>query len=146
MYKKDLQTFSLFANTTMSNTFVSATITNPVVMAGASASVALGAQHYDTLKLLADVNLGSISITFVSIKVEGSDDNSHWYQETSESIAAGVATNSLESHKFTASGAYRLLIPIKDRYIRVSQSATGTVNGETITITAVLCTTNRQQF
>lgn len=63
------------------------------------------------------------------LKVEFSDDNITYYQETSSYIAAppGAATSidRFIEHEFDTSGNYRIAIPIKDRYIKVSIKVTG---------------------
>jgi len=144
MQNKDMKIFTLAQNVTVSNAFVGYTITNQVTMFGGTPS-SIGGQYYDTLKILPEIVVG-VSLTFVAIKVETSDNLSGpWFQETSEAVAAGVATMSLEQHRFSATGNYRMLIPIKDRFFKISFSGTGTVTNETITLTAVLCNSGQRQ-
>jgi len=88
------------------------------------------------LVLLINFTIGQL--TDMSIKIEFSDDNSTWYQETTNSISAGVCTESAASHKYSATGKYRLPVEIKDRFIRVSAIGNGTVTDSTLTIDAVL--------
>lgn len=77
------------------------------------------------LIIYADFTKGNL--TTAEIKVEFSDDNSDYYQETFQAIAAGVATETLGVHQMSATGKYRFLIPIKDRYIKISSNGTGDV-------------------
>lgn len=88
------------------------------------------------LILLVSFTIGSL--TSAEIKVEFSDDNTTFYQETSEAVASGVATASLASHTFTATGNYRIPISIGDRYIKVSTKGTGTVTSSLMAIDGVL--------
>jgi len=74
------------------------------------------------------------SLTTAEIKVDFSPDNSTWYQETFQSVTGGTATETLGEHQIGASGNYRILIPIKDRYIRVSTKGTGTVTNSLMAI------------
>lgn len=90
------------------------------------------------LVLLVDFTIGSL--TSASIKIEFSDDQTNWYQETTDSISSGVITVSLATHKLLASGPYRIPIEIKDRYIRVSAIGDGTATGSLMAINAVLGT------
>jgi hypothetical protein len=62
--------------------------------------------------------------TSLQVKVEFSPDNSTYYQETFSAISGGTDTDTLGVHQFTATGNYRLSIPIKDRYIKVSTKGT----------------------
>jgi hypothetical protein len=88
------------------------------------------------LLLLVDFTLGSL--TSGGIKVEFSPDGTDYYQETFEAIAAGVATDTLGVHTFTATGKYRLAIPCKDNFIKVSAIGTGTVDDSLMAIKAVV--------
>lgn len=78
------------------------------------------------------------SLTSAEIKIEFSYDGTNWYQETFGSISSGVETNTVGEHKIEATGSYRILTPIKDRFIRVSAKGTGTVTGSEMTIKSLL--------
>jgi len=96
----------------------------------------LDQEHFNNqLVLLVNFTLGSL--TTAEIRVEGSPDNTNFYQETFQSIATGTATETRGEHQISTTGLYRILIPIKDRYIRVSAKGTGTVTGSSMTIDAV---------
>lgn len=97
-----------------------------------------GAELSNQLQLYVDFTIGTL--TSASIKIEFSDDNSNWYQETTDSISSGVVTESLASRKFTLSGRYRIAIETKDRFIRVSAVGEGTATGSSMAIFGVLGT------
>ena len=91
--------------------------------------------EHNQLHLYIDFTLGSL--TSSQVKVEFSIDNENWFQETTLSVSSGTQTVNLSEYEFTASGQYRVEIPIKDRYIRVSAKGTGTVTGSSMEIKAV---------
>lgn len=78
------------------------------------------------------------SLTSLEIKVEFSHDGVTYVQETFAAQSAGTETDTLGEHTFTATGNYRLEIPIKDKYIKVSAKGTGTVTDSLCSITALL--------
>lgn len=86
------------------------------------------------------VNFTKGSLTTAEFKVEFSPDNSTWYQETFQSVTTGTATESLGEHQISATGGYRISIPIKDRYIKISAKGTGTVTSSAMSITAIIGT------
>lgn len=88
------------------------------------------------LIIYADFTIGSL--TDGQIKVEFSHDGTTYFQESFSSISTVLDTVSLGTHKFTATGKYRIAIPIKDNYIKISVIGTGTATSSTMTITAVL--------
>lgn len=62
----------------------------------------------------------------------------NWYQETFSSVSGGTSTDALGEHTIAASGKYRIAVPIKDRYLRVSSKGTGTVTGSLLDIDAII--------
>lgn len=78
------------------------------------------------------------SLTSAEFKVEFSPDNSTFYQESAMLIAGGTITDSVAEHTITATGNYRIAIPMNDRYVRVSAKGTGTVTNSSMGITAIL--------
>lgn len=68
-------------------------------------------------------NLGNM--TSVEFKIEFSDDNSNWYQESLATITGGVEINTLLEHQVTTVGKYRIATELKDRYLRISFKGTG---------------------
>ena len=78
------------------------------------------------------------NLTSAQIKVEFSDDGVTYYQESSESVSAGVSTVSLEARTLSATGNYRIPVSIADRYIRVSAKGTGDTTNSLMAIAATL--------
>jgi len=95
-------------------------------------------RNINQINLYVDFTKGSL--TSAEVKVEFSNDNSTWIQETFSSISGGVDTLTLGSHTFTATGGYRINVPTKDTYCRVSIKGTGTVTSSSATINAILGT------
>jgi len=94
--------------------------------------------HINQLVVYADFTIGSL--TDAQIKVEFSHDNSDYYQETFDSISGGTNTESAGVHKLTATGKYRIAIPVKDRFIKISSIGTGTVTSSSLKIDAIVGT------
>ena len=78
------------------------------------------------------------SLTTAELKVEFSHDGITYYQETFSSISSGTSTETLGEHSFSASGNYRIAVPIKDSYIKISVKGTGTVTSSSMAVDAVL--------
>ena len=98
--------------------------------------------------VISDVHLGNQLIvllaftkgdlTTAEIKVEFSNDGTTYYQETAESFTAGAGTLSLAERAISATGNYRIAIPIRDRYIQISVKGTGTVDGSSMAVKAIV--------
>jgi hypothetical protein len=110
-----------------------AAILTDAFVAGTTLEITEG---YDQLVMLIDFTKGSL--TSVEVKVEFSPDNTNFYQETFQAISSGTATESLGVHTFTATGKYRVMIPILDRYIKISADGTGTLTDSSLAIDAIL--------
>ncbi len=80
------------------------------------------------------------SLTSAELKVEFSHDGTTYYQQTFTSVSGGTSTASLGSYAWTATGNYRLEIPIKDNYIKISVKGTGTVTSSLMVVDAVIGT------
>jgi len=78
------------------------------------------------------------SLTTAELKVDFSHDGTTWYQETFQAISSGTATETLGEHQWNASGNRRILVPLKDRYVRVSVKGTGTVTNSSMEVLAIL--------
>ena len=74
------------------------------------------------------------SLTSMELKIEYSDDNINFYQQTFIDISWGTATVSEGEYTFSASGAYEISNPFKARYLRASVKWTGTVTSSSCTI------------
>lgn len=57
------------------------------------------------------------------LKVEFSEDNSTWYQETDQSLANSVLTHTVIEHTLVETANYVLCIPILTTFYRVSAKA-----------------------
>ena len=114
----------------------SAAILTSGYVAGTVIGTDMPLYQQNQLVILVDFTIGSL--TDASIKVEFSPDNSAFYQESFSSISAGVDTVSLGSHKFTGTGKYRIAIPLKDRYVKISAIGNGTATNSTMTIDAIV--------
>lgn len=91
---------------------------------------------YNQLVLYVDFTIGSL--TDAQIKVEYSNDNSDYYQETFSAVSGGTSTESAGVHKLTATGKYTIAIPISAQNIKISSIGTGTVTDSSLKINAVL--------
>jgi hypothetical protein len=91
---------------------------------------------FNQLVLLVDFTIGSL--TSGEISVEFSNDGTNWYSETFSVISAGVSTDSIGSHTFTATGKRRISIPMSDAYVRVGAKGTGTVTSSLMGIVGVI--------
>lgn len=94
-----------------------------------------GVWDHNQLILYITFTIGSL--TSLQVKVEFSADNSTYYQETFGSISTGTSTEVVGEHSFAATGNFRLAIPIKDRFIKVSAKGTGTVTSSSVAILAI---------
>ena len=100
-----------------------------------SSSVAVS-EGETQLILLVDATLGSL--TSIEVKVEFSDDDSTFFQETFGVMSSGTDTLSLGEHTITADGNYRIPIPIMDRFYRIAAKGTGTVTSSSLAVDGVL--------
>jgi len=94
------------------------------------------ARQYSQIVLLVSFTIGSL--TSAELKVEFSPDNTTFYQETFEALSGGTGTLSLGEHTMAATGNYRIAIPARDNFVKISAKGTGTVTSSTITIEAVV--------
>ena len=92
--------------------------------------------NMNQMEVYVQLTLGSL--TSADVKIEFSHDQTYWVQETFDSIAAGVDTESLGLHRMSTTGNYRLSVPIKDKYIKISALGNGNVSGSSMTIDATV--------
>lgn len=78
------------------------------------------------------------NLTDLQIKVEYSDDNSTFRQETNKSISGGVTTETAAVHKYTATGNFELPIDTSAPYIKISAIGTGDATNSSLALTAAL--------
>jgi len=87
------------------------------------------------LVLYIGLTLGNLADA--EVKIEFSHDGTTYYQETFSAVGGVTSTESLGEHKFTGTGNYRLALPIKDRFIKVSAKGTGDVTNSLMAVEAV---------
>jgi len=89
---------------------------------------------YNKIGLFFSVDKGSL--TSFQYKVQWSPDNSTWYDEVTETIAAGTITNTVNSYTITLSDDtdFYTLMPFRGSYLRVQVKGTGTVTGSSCAI------------
>ena len=90
------------------------------------------------LVLLLKITKGSL--TSFQFKIEFSDDNTNWYQESSGVASGGTVTETPVEHSITLSADQniRVALPIKDKYVKVSVKGTGTVTSSSLQVVAVV--------
>lgn len=89
---------------------------------------------YDNIGLFFSVDKGSL--TSFQYKVQWSPDNSTWYDEVTESIAAGVVTDTACYYTMTLSTDtdFYKLFPYRGNYLRVQVKGTGTVTASSCAV------------
>lgn len=100
------------------------------------AGTVVEANQQNQLIVLLDFTKGSL--TTAELKIEFSDNNSDYYQETAGSVTAGTENDTLVEHQFSATGKYRIPLDIKDRYIKISVKGTGTVTSSSARVSVIL--------
>lgn len=101
-------------------------------------TVLTGCQEYNQLEVLVSFTKGSL--TSLEVKIEFSHDGSTYYQETASAVSGGTSTDSIMEHTMTATGNYRIPVPIKDSNIKISVKGTGTVTSSLCAVKAILGT------
>ena len=89
-------------------------------------------------QLIAYVSFTKGSLTSLEVKVEFSHDGTTYYQQTGVAYSAGTTTAVLNAYTTTTTGNYRLEIPIKDNYIKISVKGTGDTTGSSCSVDAVV--------
>ncbi len=130
MSKTRLNTVSLRSSAILTTSYVAADVI------GGDVSQQHVVRGSNQLIILADFTIGSL--TSLELKVETSIDGLSWYQESFGSISAGTDTVSLGEHTNTATGKYRIPIPVNEPYIRISAKGTGTVTSSLLQLDAII--------
>lgn len=130
----------VLASHNVTNAFVAVptVIGFPVAFNGTTTYPEGGVHLQNQLELYIAITL--TTATSITIKLEFSADNATYFQESSSAIAAGVDTVSQLTHVFSATGNYRLALPIKDRYVKISYKANATDAASFIAINAIVGT------
>ncbi len=92
---------------------------------------------HNQLVLLIDFTKGSLTTAEIKVDFESAPGTAPQFQESVVATTGGTGAVSAHEYQFSATGKYRIMIPIKDRYIRISAKGTGTVTGSSMTINAV---------
>jgi len=127
--KHDLQ--AVRASAVLTTSYVAGT-----VLGEKGGSPDRNAVEHNQLILLVSFTKGSL--TTAELKVEFSEDGTTYYQQTFTAESGGSSTDTLGEHTFSATGNYRIAIPLADRYVKISVKGTGTVTGSLMKIDAVL--------
>lgn len=131
----DYITTSVRSAAILTNSYVAGTVIGTQTPADGVTTIQV--EHENQLVLYVSFTIGSL--TDGRIKIEFSADNSTFYQETDTSApTTGVVTDTVIEHKFTATGNYRIAVPIKDRYIKVSAMGTGTVTSSSMAVLGIV--------
>jgi hypothetical protein len=133
MLFRDYRYFNIRAAAILTNSYVAGTIIAPYDSATA---VEGSPQYYNQLVVYVAFTIGSL--TNADIKVEFSHDGTTYHQESFSSVSGGTDTVTVGIHRFGATGNFRILIPLKDNYVKISAIGNGTVTSSSMTINAVL--------
>jgi len=118
----------------LTNSYVAADV---IGLQGDTGSTSLKESVFEQGQLQLYVDFTKGSLTSGEVKVEFSPDGTNWYQETTIAISGGTQTVTVSEYTTTSGGSFRLEVPIKDKFIRVSGKGTGTVTSSSMTIKAV---------
>jgi len=94
-------------------------------------------QEYDQIIIEPTITIGNA--TDIRIIVEFSMDGTNYARELGSAYSAGATTTIANEYILpAASGRYRIAIPIKDRFIKISVKGTVDITGTSATIQAAL--------
>jgi len=133
-----LQNYSIFpvrASAILTTSYVAGTIMGPVETTG---QLCANPSSNNQLVILWSFTLGSL--TSGELKVEFSHDGTTYYQETFGNIITGTETDTLGEHTVIASGNYRIEIPLKDNYVKISVKGTGTATNSLCKVDTIIGT------
>lgn len=95
----------------------------------------------DSTQLILYIDFTIGSLTNCDITIEFQDPYGvDWFQETSDSISGGATTENAAIRRLTATGKYRIAIPLRDTAVRVSVTGNGIATSSSIRIRAGLGT------
>lgn len=99
-------------------------------------------------EVLTDSSTGAAVVNGAMSPLTATTDDACWMQESfntpTATSALATSTVVVNEYSFANSGRYRLLVPIKDQYIRVSAKGTGTATNSLMDITGIIGTTGGQ--
>jgi len=88
------------------------------------------------LILKVDIVIGTAQS--IEMKLEFSDDEINFMQESVTSVKSGVTDHELNIHRFKDSGSFRVAIPIKDKFIKISIKGNGTLTTTTVGVGSIV--------
>jgi len=91
-------------------------------------------------QLIALVSFTKGSLTTLEFKFEFSHDGTTYYQQTFGAISSGTSTDTVGEHAVSATGNYRIAIPVKDNYLKISAKGTGTVTNSLCKVDVIIGT------
>lgn len=135
-YFLDYHYYSLRASSVLTNAYVVYPVT--LVDANNTAMTIQSLIQTNQLIIYGFFTLGSL--TSLNLKVEFSNDNVNWVQETFDAVdsATGVITELPIVRNITVAGNFRIPIRIRDQYVRISAEGVGTVTGSLLTLGAII--------
>ena len=87
---------------------------------------------YNQMVILPSFTIGSL--TSAQLKVEFSNDGTTYHQQTGGSGSGATITETLTEHSWTATGNYRIPMPLLDRYVKISVKGTGTMTNSSMAV------------
>ena len=92
--------------------------------------------NIESTEIILGIDLTKGALTSCSIKIYFSTDGTNWFQEASESTAAGVSSIYPRSHIMVADAKVSVAIAITHPFIRVSTISVGDPTGSLLAIDA----------
>lgn len=95
----------------------------------------------DSTQLILYVDFTIGSLTSCDLTIEFQDPyGTDWFQETNDSVSVGTTTESAAIRRLTATGKYRIAVPLRDTAVKVSVTGNGVATSSSIRIRAGLGT------
>lgn len=119
-----------------------AVLTNSYVAGNIIGATQATSHTYGENQLILYVGVTLTLLTSVEIKIEFSADGTTYYQETVSDLVStpGTSADLLLEHSVSASGNYRIAVPLKDKFVKVSLKGTGNAAGSSATVLAIIGT------
>lgn len=124
-------TKNLRSSAVLTGSYVAGTVLGPQ-------GVGTAADPVENNQLVLYVSFTIGSLTSAELKVEFSNDGTTYYQETESTVSSGTSTDKVLEHTLTATGNYRIAMPLADRYVKVSVKGTGTVTSSLMAVDAII--------
>jgi len=111
---KAIRTAAVLTNAYVAGTILGAESSKPTLV-------------HEFTQMIVNVDLTLGNLTSAQLKVEFSNDDTTYEQESNSSVSGGTSTLTLNEYSMSATGNYRIPIKILDRYIKISCKGTGDV-------------------